>query len=175
MATDIEHQAEVLEASESGLVLTQMDTIKINFDKYNPTRGGKFIPLPKWVQNKKACININNADNKCFKYSVQCGICKVYEKDHPNRFYHYKNLNDELNWTDVNFPSSNIDIDTFEENNDRKVAVNVYFLNPDDDKQSILLYRKTKVQRATHQISLFKLEDGDDYHYVYIYIYQRLC
>ena len=158
MATDIEHQAEVLEASESGLVPTQMDKIKFNFDKYNPTRGGKFIPSPKWVQNKKACINIQNEDNKCFKYSIQCGICKVYEKDHPNRFYHYKNLNDELNWTNVNVPSSNIDIDTFEEKNDRKVAVNVYFLNPEDDKQSILLYRKTKVQRATHQISLLRLD-----------------
>ena len=40
--------------------------------------------------------------------------------------------------------------------------------------QSILLYRKTKVQRATHQISLLKLEDGDDYHYVYIKDYDRL-
>ena len=150
MATDIEHQAEVLEASESGLVLTQMDKIKLNFDKYNPTRGGKFIPLPKWVQSKKACINIKNEDNKCFKYSVQCGIYKVYEKDHPERLSHYKNLDDKLNWTNVNFPSSNIDIDTFEENNDKQVAVNVYFLNPEDDKQSILLYRKTKVQRATH-------------------------
>ena len=174
MATDIEHQAEVLEASESGLVLTQMDKIKMNFDKFNPTRGGKFIALPKWVQNKKAYINIQNEDNKCFKYSVQCGICKVYEKDHPNRFYHYKNLNDELNWANLHVPSSNIDIDTFEENNEAKIAVNVIFLNPDDDKQSILLddkqsillYRKTKVQKAKHQISLLKLEDGDDYHYV---------
>ena len=78
-----------------------------------------------------------------------------------------------MNWTDVNFPSSNIDIDTFEENNDGKIAVNVYFLNPEDDKQSILLYRKTKVKRATHQISLLKLEDGDDYHYVYIKDYNK--
>ena len=147
MATDIEHQAEVLEMSESGLVLTQMDKIKFNFDKYNPTRGGKFIPLPKWVQNKKACINIKNEDNKCFKYSVQCGICKVYEKDHPERLSHYKNLDDKLNWTNVNFPSSNIDIDTLEENNDGKIAVNVYFLNPEDDKQSILLlYRKQRLK-----------------------------
>ena len=35
MATDIEHQAEVSEASESGLVRTQMDKIEFNFDKYN--------------------------------------------------------------------------------------------------------------------------------------------
>ena len=174
MASDIELQMDRMELSESGLVITQIDKLKFNFDKFNPTRGGKFIPLPKWVSDKKACINIQNEDNKCFKYSVQCGICKVYEKDHPNRLYHYKNLTDELNWTNVNFPSSNIDIDTFEENNDGKVAINVYYLNPDEGKQSILLYRKTKVQRATHQISLLKLEDGDDYHYVYIKDYDRL-
>ena len=34
MATDIEHQAEVLEASESGWVLTQMDKIKFKFDTF---------------------------------------------------------------------------------------------------------------------------------------------
>ena len=50
----------------------------------------------------------------------------------------------------------------------------MFFLNPEDDKQSILLYRKTKVKRATHQISLLKLEDGDDYHYVYIKDYDKL-
>ena len=84
MATDIEHQAEVLEMSESGLVLTQMDKIKFNFDKYNPTRGGKFIPLPKWVQNKKKRVStsktkIINASSipfnvvyaKCMRKTIQ--------------------------------------------------------------------------------------------------------
>ena len=116
MASDVEHQAEVMEVSEK---------LKFNYDKYNPTRGGKYIPLPKWVSNKKTCININQ-DEKCFKYSVQCGICKVYEKDHPERVSHCKSLNDELKWDNVNFPSSDVDIDTLEENNGGKVAINVY-------------------------------------------------
>ena len=115
-------------------------------DKFNPTGGGKFIPLPKWVSDKKACINIQNENNLCFKYSVQCGFCKIYEKDHPNRLYHYKNLNDELSWDNVSFPTSNVDIDTFEENNKGIVSVNVYCLNPEEGKQSILLYRKHKKQ-----------------------------
>lgn len=94
MATDIEHQAEVLEASESGFVLTQMDKIKFNFDKFNPTRGGKFIPLPSFTyingfKAKNVSINIKNEDNKCFKmFQVFRSIwyyCKVYEKDHPER------------------------------------------------------------------------------------------
>ena len=165
MATDVK---------QSGLVITQINKLKFNYDRYNPTRRGKFVLLPKWVSNKKACINIKNQDEKCFKYSVQCGICKVYEKEHPERGSHYKSLNDELNWDNVNFPSSDVDIDTFEENNGGKVAVNVYFIDPEEGKQSILLYRQTKVQRATHQISLSKLEDGDDYHYVFIKDYDKL-
>ena len=118
MAIDVKNQAEVMEVSESGLVIPQIDKLKFNYDKYNPTPGGKFIPLPKWVSNKKACISINikNQDEKCFKYSVQCGICKVYEKDHPERVSHYKSLNDELNWDNASFPSSDVDIGTCEQN-----------------------------------------------------------
>jgi len=58
-------------------------------------------------------------------YSVQCGIYKDYEKDHPERVSHYNKLTDELNWTNVRFPSSNVDIDTFEENNKGKLALNI--------------------------------------------------
>ena len=54
-----------------------------------------------------------------------------------------------------------------------KVNIYQYYLNPDQGKEGILLYRKTKVERATHQIALLKLEDGDDYHYVYIKDYDK--
>ena len=120
MATDIELQMDKMELSESGLVVKQIEKLKFNYDKYNPTRGGKFITLPKWVSTKKACINIQNKDDKCFMCSAQCGIYKVYEKDHPERVSHYKKLTDTLNWANVKFPSSNVDTDTFEENNEGK-------------------------------------------------------
>ena len=165
MATDIEIQTDKMELSESGLVIKQFDKIKFSHDKYNPTRGGSFIELPKWVQTKKACINIENKDDMCFKYSVQCGVHKVFENDHPNRLYHYKKIEDMLNWDNVNFPSSNIDIDTFEENNNGNIAINVYFLDDEEGKQSILLYRRSKVSKATHQINLLKLEEGNKSHY----------
>ena len=174
MATDIELQMDRMELSESGLVVKMIEKLRISYDKYNPTRGGKFLALPRWVSLKHACINIQNKDDKCFKYSVQCGIYKVYEKDHPERVSHYNKITDTLNWDNVNFPSSNVDIDTFEENNEGKIAVNVYFLDPEEGKQSILTYRKTKALKAEHQISLLKLEDGDDYHYVFIKDYDKL-
>ena len=174
MATDIEIQMDKMEMSESGLVITKIDKLTFHYDKYNPTRGGKFIALPKWVQNKKACINIKNKDEMCFKYSVQCGVYKIYDKDHGCEMYHYKKIEDTLNWTDVKFPSCNVDIDTLEENNKGIISVNVYALDEEGGKESVILYRKTEVPKATHHINLIKLQEGDDYHYVYVKDYDKL-
>ena len=174
MATDIEFQLDKMEMSESGLVLKHIDKLKFNYDKYNPTRGGSYIELPEWLKLKRACINIQNQDDKCFMYSIQCGVCKVYEKDHPNRIYRYKNLKDDLNWDNVNFPASNFDIDILEQNNEGKVSVNVYYIDDEDGKQSILLYKRTTVVKATHHIDLLKITDGDNHHYVYIKDFNKL-
>jgi len=38
--------------------------------KYKPVRGSSYIPLPPLIANKKACINVKNNDQECFKYSV---------------------------------------------------------------------------------------------------------
>ena len=37
-------------------MLIEFEQIRINLDKYNPTRGGSYIelPVPKWIQSKKA-------------------------------------------------------------------------------------------------------------------------
>ena len=144
--------------------------IKFNYDKYNPTRGGSYIELPKWVSLKKACINIKNEDDNCFKYCIQCGVNKIYEKDHPDRIYHYKKLTDNLNWDNVNFPTSAFDIDTFEENNKDKIAVNVFYI----DNESLLIYRRTKNTNAEHKLNLLLLDEGDKSHYVFIKNYDRL-
>lgn len=74
VAADIEFQFDKIELNRSGLILNQFDKIRINFDKYNPTRGCSFIELPKWIQDKKACINIQNEDNQCFKHCIKRGV-----------------------------------------------------------------------------------------------------
>ena len=53
IATDIEFQMGKMELSKSGLVITQIDTLQFNMDKFSPTRGGKFIPLPNGLQTKR--------------------------------------------------------------------------------------------------------------------------
>ena len=54
MASDIEIKVENSQLRKSGYTIKKVDGIHIHYDKYNPTRGGKYIELPKWVALKKA-------------------------------------------------------------------------------------------------------------------------
>ena len=63
---------------QSGLMAVKVKEIHMMYNKYNPTRAGKYINLPKWISLKKACADIKNKDCKCFKYAIQCGSQKVY-------------------------------------------------------------------------------------------------
>ena len=48
--------------------------VTTHYDKYDPTRAGRYIELPEWIKLKKACINIKNKDQKCFKYCIQFNL-----------------------------------------------------------------------------------------------------
>jgi hypothetical protein len=66
--------------------------------------------LDEQTANLKACVNIKNEDRYCFKYSVQCGIYEIFNKKNPQDMYHYKNLNDNIDWSETEDMSlSNID------------------------------------------------------------------
>ena len=92
MADGIEAQIGKSYVSASNIATDKIDKITIHYDKYSSTRAGSYIELPKWVSSKKACINIKNEDNKCFKYCVQCSVFEIYEKDNPERMRHYNKL-----------------------------------------------------------------------------------
>ena len=67
-------QIQNLEASASNLIFKKILSITIHYDKYDPTRAGRHIELPDWIKLKKACINIKNKDQKCFKYCIQAVV-----------------------------------------------------------------------------------------------------
>ena len=176
MAADIELQIETRQFKKSNFRVKGIESIVVHYDRYNPTRGGSYIDLPKWIADKKACINIKNEDNKCFKYSVQCGFYKLYDKPHPERVSHYTKLNDaQINWDGMKYPCGNRDIDRFEENNKGLISINVYHEFDFDGQSRIAVHRKTKVINAKHHLSLLKIEDeSGKHHYVYIKDYDKL-
>ena len=86
MKPDIETRILEMALYQSGLMIVKVESIHIMYNKYNPTRAGQYIELPKWVKSKRACINIQNKDEKCFKYCVECAYHKIYENKHPEYF-----------------------------------------------------------------------------------------
>ena len=89
MRNDIGVRISDMALYQSGLMIVKIKEIHMMFNKYNPTRAGTYINLPKWISLKKAlaCINIKNKDDKCFKYAIQCGYHKIFEKRHPEFFF----------------------------------------------------------------------------------------
>ena len=162
-------QIQNLEASASNLRFKKILSMTIHYDRYDPTRAGRHIELPEWIKLKKACINIKNKDQKCFKYCIQSVVYDKISKHHPEEMFHYNKLNDDiLNWGVVNFPTGNRDIDRFEENN-KVVSINVF--EPDDclNDNKIILHRGTKNRNAKYEIDLLKVYDEDNnYHYVLV-------
>ena len=176
MASDIELLVENKNLSKSGLKIKKVSKITIHYDKYDPTRAGKFIELPEWIAKKKACINIKNDDDFCLKYCILCRFYDIYKKDHPERLYHYTKLLDNeslIQWDGVNFPASNEDIEHFEEINNNTVSVNVYTV--DNENNKIRADKITKIVKPTFHINLLRLDNDDgSSHYAYIKDYSRL-
>ena len=46
----------------------------LDIAKYEPFKGGSYIPLPKYLANKKAIINIKNKDNDCFRWAIKSAL-----------------------------------------------------------------------------------------------------
>lgn len=115
MRPDIETRILDMGLYQSGLIIDKIVYIHMMYNKYNPTRAGNYIELPMRIKSKRACINIKNEDDKCFKYSVECAYCNVADKVHPENLYHYKKLESDLHFDGINFPVNNTDIDKFEE------------------------------------------------------------
>ena len=185
MGKEIEITLSVKQIERSGLRIKQIHKITIHYDKYDPTRAGKFLELPDWIMRRKACINKKNDDDMCFRYCVLCRFYEIFKKDHPQRIYHYKKYVDSdgernelresdnfIKWNDMNYPVCNDDIDHFEEINGRTISINVYTI--DEENKSIRPDRITTISKPVCHVNLLKIDHDDAFnHYVLIKDYSR--
>lgn len=146
------------ELSESGWSIESISHLELNIAKYNPLRAGTYIPLPKRVQNIKACLNIQNDDMHCFLWSI---IAQVYPAKHnPNRVTSYPHYSHLFNISDMSFPPSFKDIKWFEKNNPR-VSVNIYGLEKNNTITGPLY--KTLERKKIHVNLLMLSKDGKNH------------
>ena len=69
--------------SGSGWVFKSIVSLEIHTVKYQPLSGSSYIPLPKYLADKKALINLKNDDQQCFKWAVTRAMNLT--ESHPER------------------------------------------------------------------------------------------
>ena len=140
--------------------------LDINFHWQNLTRGSSYLPLPDWIEKKKAIIYPNNDNNECFKWAVIATLEFPNIKCHPERISNLTKFSNNYDWSGLEFPVSIIDIGLFEINND--VSINALAV----EGREIYIHRKSRrVGREIHL--LFIHEDGIN-HYTAIKSLSRL-
>ena len=59
----------------SGWIFKQIEYLDIAIDPFKPLSASSYFPLPKFLANKGAIINVKNEkDNECFKWAVTSAI-----------------------------------------------------------------------------------------------------
>ena len=88
----------------SGWIMGRILEAFINVARYQPMRGGSYMPLPKKLQNKKAIINVQNRDNQCLRWAVRAALFSAPRGSNVARASSYP-TEDGLNFTGIDFPT----------------------------------------------------------------------
>jgi len=97
-------------------------SLEVHTVQYSPIAGSSYMHLPQKIIFTRGIVNIKNADQKCFLWSVLAALHPT--SHHPERIAHYKPYENELNMTGIEFPVTISKIEKFEKQN--KISVNVF-------------------------------------------------
>ena len=122
---NILNKLEEYQKNGSELYFKEIVSLKIHTVEYNPMNGSSYIPLPDWISKKRAIINIQNRDEKCFLW---CILRYIYPSDeNDTRLTDLKKYEYSLNTKGINFPMKLKDISKFEKLNPSLPGINVFF------------------------------------------------
>ena len=78
--------------------------LDINFHRINLTRGSSYLPLPDWIEKKKAIINPQNNDEECFKWAVIVELEFPNIKSHPEKISNLTKFFNNYDLSGLEFP-----------------------------------------------------------------------
>ena len=156
MTEEIEEEMQkVQDAEGSGWRFYRVIKLVLHTTRWDPLYGGSYIPLDPYLANKKALINMQNEDEKCFMWSV---LRALYPKDtNPQRIdKDLKSKQESINMDGIRYPVNFRAIDRFEIQNPN-ISISVVGYNKEDlvHPLRISIYTKRK-----HNIVLLLLKEA---------------
>ena len=175
-AIDKGHQAIDAQMDEwtkegSGWVVTRVLCLYVNISKYTPLKGSSYMELPKYLKKKEAIINVRNQDNECLKWALLSARHPV--KKNAQRVTKYKDHENELDFTGIEFPTPLNQIPNVEHQNN--LSINVFGYSESAGIHPLYL-SKDHTRDPINLLLITKVEDGKILsHYCWIKNFDRLC
>ena len=146
----------------SGWEVERIETAYVNVARYQPLRGGTYLPLPANLAKKKAIINVKNRDNECLKWALRAALFPPHDGKDLQRLSKYP-VKDGINYGGIDFPTPVKSIDKLEAQN-RNIAINVFGW----ENNCVIVHRISKIETNVPRINLILIESGKIQHYCYI-------
>ena len=132
----------------SGWEIERIETAYINVAKYQPLRGGTYLPLPANLAKKKAIINVKNKDNQCLKWALRAALFPPKDGRHAQRPSKYP-VNDGINYEGIDFPTPLKQLNKLERQNPN-LAINVFGW----EKYTVIVHRISTKEQNVPRINL---------------------
>jgi len=155
----------------SGWTILRFLYIDLEICQINLLRGSSYMSLPKFIERKKCCINVENFnDSKCFLYAILSRKhYNVVDENKRSDVNSYLSLTDTVITKGIKFPVTIYDIRLFEKLND-EISVNVFLLEGNKIVGPIYLTKEEK----TYHVNMLLYEQYNKSHYVWIQSLSRL-
>ena len=146
----------------SGWIMDKILEAYINVARYQPIRGGSYMPLPKKLQNKKAIINVQNRDNECLRWAIRAALFPAQRGAKVTRTSSYP-TEDGLNFTGIDFPTPVNQIERLEKQN-HNLAINVFGW----ENGNFVVHRISEKGGEIPRINLMLIKQGENTHYSFV-------
>ena len=170
--TEIQKRIEKWTREGSGWTVTKVLNVHLYFAKYTPLKVSSYIELPKYLQTKKAIVNVKNRhDDECLKWALLSSLYPAH--DNPHRVSKYKDHEKELNFAGIEFPVTLKDIPKVERLNN--LAINVFGYSESAGVHPLYLTNDLSQDPIT-LLLITEIQDGKTKsHYCWIRDFNRLC
>ena len=156
------------EHNESGWVFSNFASLQLTLWHLDPFRASAFVPLPHWIQVKRAVVNVIGIGYDCFKWTVSAGMHPV--NDNAHCMDKYVEHIDQYDFTSLPFPVPLSSIGSFAEVNN--LSIDVYVI--EDDEKVIYPLRVSQTVVSDRHVDLLLYECNSIQHYTTIKNFSRL-
>ena len=145
-------------------MVDRVQTLWLDIARFQPLRGGSYIPLPAAVRSKKAVIKVKNRNDHCLRCALRVALAYLrwaypLPPHHPERSRWYPTEHG-LNFQGINTPTPISQIPKVEKLNN--LAINVFGWD-----KGVTVYRLSTQPDGKPRINLLLIQKAGKFYYTW--------